>query len=140
MPFKYVKKNHPRSLHPTLCALLSCKLNCNSSCFNLHTPEELLSRAKHATVQDNKAHVSYTIVMFCEFYVEKSFCPTFANEIPIFLSHVPQFAHGKLACMIVYICVCSYWSYVPVDCLEVYTNSSLSLHFFLSWKEAEPMS
>ena len=53
----YVKiKNHPRSLDPsTLCALLSCKLNCNSSCFNLHTPEELLSKANqskanHATV------------------------------------------------------------------------------------------
>ena len=42
----------------TLCALLSCKLNCNSSCFNLHTPDELLSRAKHATVEYNKAHAT----------------------------------------------------------------------------------
>ena len=30
---------------------------------------------------------------------QKSFCPTFVNEIPLFLTTCPQFAHVKLACM-----------------------------------------
>ena len=32
-------------------------------------------------------------------FVQKKFCPSFVNEIPLFEQHVPQFAHVKLACM-----------------------------------------
>jgi len=40
----------------TLCALVPCKLNSNSNCYDLETLKELLKRAKVATVEYNKAH------------------------------------------------------------------------------------
>ena len=40
----------------TLCALLSCKLNCDFNCFELETPTDLLRRAKGATVEYNRSH------------------------------------------------------------------------------------
>ena len=40
----------------TLCALLSCKLNCDFNCFELETPTDLLRRAKGATMEYNRSH------------------------------------------------------------------------------------
>ena len=40
----------------TLCALVSCKLNSNSDCYDLEMPKELLKRAKVATVEYNRTH------------------------------------------------------------------------------------
>ena len=42
----------------TLCALISCKLNNDSKCFELATPEELLKQARTATMEYNRAHRS----------------------------------------------------------------------------------
>ena len=42
----------------TLCALISCKLNSDSKCFELATPNELLRQAKTATMEYNRAHGS----------------------------------------------------------------------------------
>ncbi len=42
----------------TLCALLTCKLNCDCACYQLETPKELLRAAKVATMEYNKAHSS----------------------------------------------------------------------------------
>lgn len=42
----------------TLCALLACKLNCDSHCYELNTPKDLLQVAKTATKEYNKAHSS----------------------------------------------------------------------------------
>ena len=38
----------------TLCALVLCKLNSNSNCYDLETPKELLKRAKVATVENTQ--------------------------------------------------------------------------------------
>lgn len=42
----------------TLCALLTCKINCDCSCYELDTPKELLRAAKVATMEYNRAHSS----------------------------------------------------------------------------------
>ena len=42
----------------TLCALISCKVNNDSVCFQLDTPTILLKEAKSATVKYNSAHSS----------------------------------------------------------------------------------
>lgn len=42
----------------TLCALLSCKMNCDCPCYELDTPKELLRAAKVATMEYNRAHCS----------------------------------------------------------------------------------
>ena len=42
----------------TLCALVSCKLNSDSRCYDLATPEGLLKQAKTATMEYNRAHSS----------------------------------------------------------------------------------
>lgn len=40
----------------TLCALVACKLNNDSTCFELNTPKGLLTKAKSSTMDYNKAH------------------------------------------------------------------------------------
>lgn len=40
----------------TLCALLSCKINSNCDCFELHTSLDLLRKAKRATMDYNRQH------------------------------------------------------------------------------------
>lgn len=42
----------------TLCALLTCKMNCDCPCYELDTPKELLRAAKVATMEYNRAHSS----------------------------------------------------------------------------------
>ena len=42
----------------TLCALMSCKINNDSVCFQLDTPTILLKEAKSATLKYNSAHSS----------------------------------------------------------------------------------
>jgi hypothetical protein len=42
----------------TLCALVSCKLNSDSKCYDLVTPDELLKQARTATMEYNRAHSS----------------------------------------------------------------------------------
>lgn len=42
----------------TLCPLLSCKLNSDIECYRLEAPKELLNKAKHATMEYNRAHTS----------------------------------------------------------------------------------
>ena len=42
----------------TLCALVSCKLNNDQKCYELDTPSELLTKARTATKDYNKAHSS----------------------------------------------------------------------------------
>ena len=41
----------------TQCAILSCKLNCDSECYKLETPKELLKAAK-ASIDYNNTHKS----------------------------------------------------------------------------------
>ena len=42
----------------TLCALLSGKLNNDTECYRLEPTKELLTKAKHATMEYNRAHIS----------------------------------------------------------------------------------
>ena len=67
----------------TLCALISCKLNSDSKCFELATPNELLRQAKTAIMECNIAHGSkfndqslcfvVFIIAFVEFITESLF-------------------------------------------------------------------
>ena len=42
----------------TLCALLACKMNNDCKCYELATPDDLLRKAKSATMEYNRAHSS----------------------------------------------------------------------------------
>lgn len=53
--FSIVKKI-VTSYRSTLCALVSCKLNCDCNCYEFETPKDLLIRAKRATIECNKEH------------------------------------------------------------------------------------
>ena len=83
---KFVTDYHTES---TLCALVSCKLNSNYTCFELETPRVLLDRARAATKEYNKAHSSGTsysdkticIISFCN-----AICISINIEVSIFLT------------------------------------------------------
>ena len=69
--------------------------------------------ANHARVEYNKAHATQYVVMFCEFYVEKSFSPTFVNKIQLFLTTCPPICSRQVGMYGYVHCVqCSYtaWS------------------------------
>lgn len=71
---KIVTDYHSQMEQNTLCALVSCKLNNDAKCYELETPNELLSRACTATMDYNKAHSSKVKNELCNILFLFFFC------------------------------------------------------------------